>query len=73
MFAMTFPAFIDTSMFAVKSSHSATALWLVSSLALASNVAVFVYQVYTAVKYKRNPIREELYTNLDAYKAVASN
>lgn len=73
MSAMTYPNFIDTSMFAVKSSHRATALWVVSSLALASNVAVFVYQVYTAVKYKRNPLKEELYTNLAAYKAVAAN
>jgi hypothetical protein len=50
-----------------KASHA------ISSLALASNVAVFVYQVYTTVKYKRNPIKEELYTNLAAYKAVAAN
>jgi hypothetical protein len=70
MFAMTFPSFIDTSIFAVKSSHSATALWVVSSLALASNSAVFVYQVYTAVKYKRNPLKEELYTYLAAYQTI---
>ena len=72
MFAMTFPAFIDTSMFAVKSSHSVTALWVVSSLALASNMAVFIYHVYKIVKFKRNPLKEEIYTDLPAYKAVAA-
>lgn len=73
MFAMTFPTFIDTSMFAVKSSHSATALWVVSSFALASNIAVFIYHVYKIVKLKRNPIKEEIYTDLAAYKAVYAN
>jgi hypothetical protein len=72
MFAMTFPAFIDTSMFAVKSSHSVTALWVVSSLALASNMAVFIYHVYKIVKFKRNPLKEEIYTDLPAYQAVAA-
>ena len=73
MFAMTFPAFIDTSKFAVKSSHSATALWIVSSLALASNIAVFIYQFYKIAKTKRNPLKEEIYTDLAAYKSVAGN
>ena len=72
MFVMTFPTFVDTSMFAVKSSHNTTALWVVSSLALASNIAVLVYEVYKIVKTKRNPLKEEIYTDLDAYKQVAS-
>lgn len=38
------PYFADTSIFAVKSSHSTTALIAVSALALASNAAVFIYQ-----------------------------
>jgi hypothetical protein len=57
-------------MFAVKSSHSATALWVVSGLALASNIAVFAYQAYTVIKYRRNPLKEELYTDLPQYKKV---
>lgn len=73
MFAMTFPTFIDTSMFAVKSSHSASALWVVSSLALASNIAVFIYHIYRIVKLKRNPLKEEIYSDLTAYKAVDAN
>ena len=72
MFVMCFPAFVDTSMFAVKSSHSTAALWTVSSLALAANVGVFIYQLYTIIKKRRNPLKDEIYTDLLAYKAVAS-
>ena len=72
MFTMAFPAFVTSSKFAVQSSHSYSALMFVSSLALASNVAVFIYQVYKIVKTKRNPLKEELFTELEAYKAVAS-
>jgi len=71
MFVMTFPSFVDTSIFAVKSSHSITALWVVSSLALASNVAVLVYEIYQVLKTKRNPLKEEIYTGLPAYQQVA--
>ena len=71
MFVMTFPSFVDTSMFAVKSSHSIAALWTVSSLALAANVGVLVYEVYKVVKTKRNPLKEEIYTDLAAYQQVA--
>lgn len=72
MFVMTFPSFVDTSMFAVKSSHSTTALWVVSALALASNIAVLVYELYTIRKTGRNPLKEELYTHLPAYQQVAA-
>ena len=70
MFVMCFPNFVDSSRFAVGSSHSIAALWIVSSLALASNVGVFVYHVYRIGKYRRNPLKEEIYTNLAAYKSV---
>lgn len=72
MFVMCFPAFVDTSMFAVKSSHSVTALWVVSGLALAANVAVFGYHAYRIVRYRLNPLTEEIYTELAAYREVAS-
>jgi hypothetical protein len=72
MFVMTFPAFVDTSTFAVKSSHNPTALMVVSSLALAANVGVLVYEIIKIVKTKRNPLKEEIYTELPAYKQVAS-
>jgi len=72
MFVMTVPSFVDTSMFAVKSSHSTTALWIVSGLALASNVGVLVYEIITIVKTKRNPLKQEIYTDQPAYQDVVN-
>jgi hypothetical protein len=72
MFVMTFPAFVDTSKFAVQSSHNPTALWVVSGLALAVNLAVLVYEVITIRKTGRNPLKEEIYTDLPAYQQVAA-
>lgn len=73
MFVMCFPNFVDTSKFAVKSSHSTTALFVVSLLSLLSNVAVFVYHYYKIFKFKKNPFKEEIHNDLKSYKAVLSN
>ncbi|MBW6410983.1 DUF5692 family protein [Clostridium weizhouense] len=70
MFAMTCPSFIDQSQFAVKSSHNSTPLFIVSLLALISNIAVFVYYLYKIKITKRNPIKAELYTDLNSYKEI---
>ncbi len=70
MFAMTFPAFQDTSMFAVKSSHNTTTLFVVSLLALLSNVALVTYHIYRIVKLKRNPMKDDIYKELKAYQLV---
>jgi hypothetical protein len=61
MFTMTFPSFVGKSMFAVKSSHSEEALWFVSCVSLAGNMVVLGYHLYRAIKYKRNPLKEEVY------------
>lgn len=70
MFTMAFPAFVSSSRFAVDSSHNTTALFLVSFVALAANVAVAVYQVYRIVKHRKNPLTDELYTDLAAYRKL---
>ncbi|MER1996540.1 MAG: DUF5692 family protein [Arthrobacter sp.] len=70
MFTMAFPAFVSTSDFAVDSSHNPTALFVVSAISLAANVAVAVYQVFTVIKWHRNPLRDELYTHLPQYQEV---
>ena len=70
MFVMSFPTFVDTSKFAIKSSHNETALFVISFLALASNVAVFIYHFAKVIKYKRNPIRTEVHSDLAAFKEV---
>lgn len=72
MFTMAVPSFVSDSKFAVDSSHDPTALFTVSLLSLLANIAVVVYQVRTIVVKRRHPLRDELYTHLAAYQAVAS-
>ena len=72
MFSLTFPLFADTSMFAVQSSHNPVALWIVSGLALASNIAVFVYHFGRIYKRKYNPLKDEVYTDLKAYQEIVT-
>lgn len=73
MFAMTVPSFIDDSQFAVKSTHNTTALFIVSFVALLSNVVLIGYHIYKTVKTKRNPYLGELYTDLKAYKEIKAS
>ncbi len=70
MFAQTVPSFIDEGKFAVSSSYNSTIMFIVSFLALASNVAVLIYMLYKAAKTKRNPYLGELYTDLKKYQEV---
>ncbi|HOK43149.1 MAG TPA: DUF5692 family protein [Thermoclostridium caenicola] len=70
MFAQTFPAFIDEGKFAVASSYNEVPLFIVSLLALLSNIAVLVYMIYKVVKTKRNPYKGELYTDLRGYQQI---
>jgi hypothetical protein len=70
MFAQTVPLFIDEGKYAVSSSYNPTALFIVSFLALASNVAIFVYMIYKIKKTGRNPYKGELYTDLTVYGNV---
>ena len=72
MFTMAVPAFVTDSMFAVESSNNPAALFTVSAIALASNIAVLVFQIYTIRKYHLNPLKDQLYTHLDAYKSVVA-
>jgi len=72
MFSLTMPTFADTSMFAIKSSHSEVALMVVSILAIVSNVALFIYQFARIIKNKFNPLKDELYTDLEGYKLIVS-
>ncbi|MDO5746295.1 MAG: DUF5692 family protein [Actinomycetaceae bacterium] len=60
---LTFPAFMHDSMFAHRSSHNTTALFVVSAAALAFNVGLFVYHVWRIVKTKRNPFTQQLYAD----------
>jgi hypothetical protein len=73
MFVMSFPAFIDTSKYAVKSSQNTTALFTISAIALIANIALIIYHVYKIVKTKRNPLKDEIYTDLRSYQLIKEN
>ncbi len=70
MFAQTFPLFIDQGPFLVQSTNNSTILFIVSFLALAANVLVFIYMIFKVAKTKRNPYMGELYTDVAKYKEV---
>ncbi len=70
MFVMSFPAFIDTSKFAVKSTQNTTALFTMSAIALLANLVLVIYHVSKIVKSKRNPIKEEIYSDLKSFKQI---
>lgn len=70
MFTMAVPTFVTSSQFSVESSHNPTALFIVSFIALAVNVAVLIYQVYVIITRKKNPLRDELFDHLKDSRAV---
>lgn len=69
MLCMTFSTRLDNSAFAVKASLNPTALFLLSFLALAINIAVFVYHFYKVFKYKRS-ITEGVHSDLSEYQEL---
>jgi hypothetical protein len=73
MFTMAVPTFVTSSVFSVESSHNPTALFVVSAISLASNVALAVYQVHRIVTTRRNPLTgTELYPELGVYQKVVA-
>lgn len=72
MFTMSFPAFSDTSAFAVQSSHNTTAMWIISALALIINLGLIVFHIYKIAKNKRNPLKEEVYFDTKPYAELAA-
>lgn len=70
MFTMTFPEFVSSSKFAVQSSHNTTALLVVSSISLIANIALVVYHFYKVFKYKRNPFKVDVHSDLEVYKKI---
>lgn len=70
MLMLTIPNFFVTGKYAVASTHSSTAYYTVSILALVFNVGVGIYQVRTIVKNKKNPLKDDLYTELKQYQTI---
>jgi hypothetical protein len=73
MFTMAFPAFVSTSQFSVDASHDPTALFVVSALSLAANVAVVIYQARRIISRRLNPLAQELYTDHAKFREVVES
>lgn len=54
--------------FGVTATYNPAAWTVLSALALAFNAGVFVYEVSVILKTRRNPLKQELYTQLESYK-----
>lgn len=67
MFSLAFD-YQAFSGFATVASYNPSAWTALSAAALIFNAGVFVYEIAVIVKYKRNPLKEEMYTHLKAYK-----
>lgn len=62
---------VDPGIYTVASATpNTTALFIVSLLALLSNIAVFIYMIARIIKTKRNPYTAELYTDLAAHRRI---
>ena len=70
MFAQTFPLFQDEGMFKVVSTNDPTIMFIVSFLALLSNIAIFVFMIYRIKVSKNNPYKGELFSDLNVYKKI---
>ncbi len=67
MFSLFFN-YQGSSLFGIEASYNPNAWMTLSVLALIANVACGVYEIYVIKKYKKNPLKEEVYTHLRAYK-----
>ncbi|WP_062307920.1 DUF5692 family protein [Demequina subtropica] len=70
MWTMAVPAFVSDSSFAVDSSHDPAALFTVSAISLAANVALAVYQIRKMRAGRKNPLTVEIYDDTPAYRRV---
>ncbi len=69
MFIMTVPAFAE-KMVPVRTTHSKTTFFIVSLISLSANLGAVIYQFTRAKKYKKNLLKDEIYTETQSYKTV---
>lgn len=72
MFVMTVPSFADR-IAPVPTTHNPKAFFTLSFLSLAANVALAVYQFNKIRKHKLNPLKDEIFTDSNAYKQVVAD
>lgn len=67
MFSLSVP-YEKYDAFKIHGTNNPTALNLLSALALVINILVACYAIYRIVKKKKNPLKDELYSDLKSYK-----
>lgn len=73
MWVMTFPYFFAIgSTFNVSVSYNPAANWTLAIVALMLNAALAVWQVYRIVKYRLNPLKDEIWTDTEDYNIINS-
>lgn len=70
MFIMTVPQFADSAEFKISTTHDPKAFMLVASLSLAFNAGLAIYQLYRIIKLKKNPLKDEIYSETETYKRI---
>lgn len=70
MIVMTFPNILSTGQHAIQSSHNPTAYYTISIISLLANLAVAIYQIRIIIKKHKNPLKDELYCELETYKKI---
>lgn len=68
MFSLTVDYSAAESWFSITSTQSDLPKLLLSGAALLFNIGVLVYEIRTIRRTKKNPLKEAIYTELDAYK-----
>ena len=68
MFTLTFPNYSNTDYFNIVSTHKVAPLYILSILAILVNIGVLVYEVKKIIKTKKNPLKEELYSDSPEFK-----
>lgn len=64
MWVMTLPYFFATgSIFNVRVSYNPTANWILALISLALHVGLAIWQVYRIVKYRLNPLKDEIWND----------
>ena len=68
---LTFPHFMQDSMFAHRSAHNPSAMLLLAAAALVANVAVFGYHIYKVRSTRRNSLTQEVYWDTPYNQQIA--
>ena len=67
MFTLSFD-FQQSELFQIVPVYKESMWMILSVISLLFNVGVFIYMIYTILKYKKNPLKEEIYTHTNYYK-----